>query len=111
MSMVDESNIPMRSAVELSYLPPEQQRLLQDVIEGEDYAPSHVQAVKLRKLSSEGCLNNDVIRSIMQEDRSAPAKHFKVSGEKIYRFFPAGTPAQTIEETIIKALELWYNNR
>jgi len=111
LDMVDDGKIAMRPAVELSYLPQDQQRTLLDVIASESCTPSHVQAVKLRKFSVEGRLNNDVIASIMQEGKPAQVEQFKMPREKIHRFFDPGTPAQTIEETIIKALELWHKNR
>jgi len=107
LDMVDAGRIAMRPAVELSYLPPEQQEILLTTIESEDCTPSHVQAVKMRKFSDEGRLNDDVILSIMQEEKPNQVEQFKIPKEKISRFFPEGTPAQKIEETIIKALELW----
>ena len=108
LNMVDEDRLSIRSAVELSYLPHEQQRMLFYVIEAEDRVPSHAESIKMRTHSKEGRLNNDAIVSIMQENKPVRVEHFKLLKERIQRFFPADTPAQTIEETIIKALELWY---
>jgi ParB family chromosome partitioning protein len=45
--------------------------------------------------------------SILQEEKPNQIEQFKIPKEKISKFFPAGTPAQKIEDTIIKALELW----
>jgi len=105
--MVDDGSLPMRPAVELSYLSQEQQQLLQDVIELEDRAPSHAEAAKIRELSNDGQLDEAAIISIMREEKSHKQAHFKLSTEKFRRFFPAGTSIKTIELTIIKALELW----
>jgi ParB family chromosome partitioning protein len=105
--MVDAGKIAMRPAVELSYLPTEQQQTLFDAIETEECTPSHVQALKMRKFSEEGRLSEDVILSIMQEEKPNQVEQFKMPRERISKFFPAGTPAQKIEETIVKALELW----
>jgi len=107
LDMVDAGKIAMRPAVELSYLPQEQQELLATTIESEESTPSHVQALKMRKFAEEGRLNEDVILSIMQEEKPNQAEQFKMPKDKISRFFPAGTPAPKMEETIIKALELW----
>jgi ParB family chromosome partitioning protein len=115
LDMVDNSaqkekgipQIAMRPAVELSYLPPEQQQLVLVTIESEDCTPSHEQALKMRKFAEEGRLNEDVILSIMQEEKANQVEHFKMPRDKISKFFPQGTTAQKIEETIIKALELW----
>jgi ParB family chromosome partitioning protein len=110
LDMVDEGRLPMRPAVELSYLPHEQQQMLLDVIEAEERTPSHAQAAKMRKHSDDGRLDYNTIQSIMREHTLA-AEHFKMPRESIQRFFPLETSAKTIEETIIKALELWHKSR
>jgi len=111
LDMVDEGRIAMRPAVELSYLPEPEQQLLLDVIASEDRTPSHVQATKLRKLSNEGQLDYDAIVSVIKEETPLRAEHFKLPKEKIQHFFPVDTPSQAIEETIIKALDLWHKNQ
>jgi len=111
LDMVDGGQIAMRPAVELSYLPQEQQQLLHDVIEVEERTPSHTQAVKMRILAKEGRLDSDAIMSIMQDDKPGQIEHFKLPRERLHRFFPADTPAQTIEETIVEALELWHSKQ
>lgn len=107
LNMVDEGKIAMRPAVELSYLPKEEQQTLLTAIESEDCTPSHVQAMKIRKFSEEGRLNEDVILSIMQEEKPNQVEQFKLPKEKISKFFAPGTPAEKIQDTIVKALELW----
>ena len=107
--MVDRGQMAMRPAVELSYLPQEQQHSLLDAIESEDSAPSYTQAVKMRSLSKEGQLDEDTVLSIMQEVKQTKAEHLKLPGEKIHQFFPPGTPIETIEQTIIKALKMWQS--
>jgi len=102
----EKPQIAMRPAVELSYLPKEQQQTLYEAIESEDCTPSHVQAMKMRKFSEEGRLNEDVILSIMQEEKPNQVEQFKLPKEKINRFFAPGTPAQKIESDIVKGLEL-----
>src|SRR5699024_3468051 len=69
LDMVDEGKIAMRPAVELSYLPKEQQQVLFDTMEQEDCTPSHAQAIKMRKFAEAGKLNEDVILSIMTEEK------------------------------------------
>ncbi|MDR1628936.1 MAG: ParB/RepB/Spo0J family partition protein [Oscillospiraceae bacterium] len=107
VQMVDEGKIAMRPAVELSYLPEEEQQALLVTIQSEDCTPSHVQAMKMRKFSQEGRLNEDVILSIMTEEKPNQVEQFKMPKDKINKFFAPGTPAQKIEETIVKALELY----
>ena len=119
LSLVDNSvlkepgkpQMALRPAVELSYLRKEEQLDLFDLIEEMDVTPSHAQALKLRQLS-EGKgpgqrLARDAIVSIMQEEKPNQVEQFKIPKERISKFFPAGTPAKKMEETIVKALELY----
>jgi hypothetical protein len=102
----EKPQIAMRPAVELSYLPAEEQRTLLDAIESEDCTPSHVQTMKMREFSGKGQLNQGVILSIMQEEKPNQVEQFKLPREKISKFFAPGTPAQKIENDIIRGLEL-----
>jgi len=106
LDMVDTGKIAMRPAVELSYLPTEAQELLLETIESEECTPSHVQAMKMRKFAEEGRLGEDVILSIMQEEKPNQVEQFKMPKTRLSEFFAPGTPAQKIEDTIVKALEL-----
>lgn len=107
LDMVDEGKIAFRPAVELSYLPKEQQKALFDTMESEDCTPSLAQAIKMKRFSQEGRLNEDVILSILSEEKPNQKEQFKMPRERISKYFPPGTPAQKIEDTIIKALELY----
>ena len=107
LDIVDENKIALRPAVELSYLAEEQQRFLLNTIEREDCTPSHAQAIKMRKFSEAGNLTGEVILSIMQEEKPNQKEQFKMPKERIAKYFPAGTPAQKIEDTIVKALEFY----
>jgi ParB family chromosome partitioning protein len=107
LGMVDEGKIAFRPAVEISYLPKEQQKTLFDTMESEDCTPSLAQAIKMKQFSQEGRLNEDVILSILSEEKPNQKEQFKMPRERISKYFPPGTPAQKIEDTIIKALELY----
>ena len=107
LDMVDEGKIALRPAVELSYLAEEEQRTLVDTIDCEDCTPSHAQAIKMRKFSEAGNLTDEVILSIMQEEKPNQKEQFKMPKERIAKYFPAGTPVQKMEDTIVKALELY----
>lgn len=107
----DKQRMALRPAVELSYLRKEEQLDLFDLIGEMDVTPSHAQALKLRRLS-EGKgpgqrLARDAIVSIMQEEKPNQVEQFKIPKDRIAKFFPVGTPAKKMEETIVKALELY----
>ena len=110
VELVDNGKMALRPAVELSYLPEQEQRTLLETIECEECTPSFAQAMKLRKFSQEGKLNEDVILSIMQEEKPNQKEQFRMPKERISRFFAPGTPVQKMEDTIVKALE-YYRKR
>ena len=119
LEMVDNSvlkekyklQIALRPAVELSYLTEQEQYDLHETMMTEDRTPSHAQAIKMRKFSQEGRLNMDVIFSIMQEEKPNQKDQFKIPRDRISKYFAPGTPAQKIEDTIVKALELYQKRQ
>ena len=111
LDMVDEGKIAMRPAVELSYLPENEQTTLHEMMELEDCTPSHAQTIKMRQFSESGKLTEEVILSIMQEEKPNQKEQFRMPRERISKYFPTGTPAQKIEDTIVKALDLYYKRQ
>lgn len=107
LDMVDEGKTAMRPAVELSYLTEDEQKSVVDTMECEDCTPSYAQAIKMRKFSQNGKLNEDVILSILQEAKPNQTEQVKIPRERINKFFAPGTPVQKMEDTIIKALEMY----
>ena len=107
LEMVDNGKIAFRPAVELSYLSKEQQQTLCETMECEDCTPSLAQAIKMKEFSRDGKLTDEVILSIMQEEKPNQKEQFKMPKERISKYFAPGTPAQKIEDTIIKALDLY----
>ena len=99
--------IAMRPAVELSYLSESEQQALLETMELEDCTPSHAQAIKMREFSKVGKLTPEVILSIMQEEKPNQKEQFRMPKERISKYFAPGTPAQTIEDTIVKALDMY----
>ena len=103
----DKLQMALRPAVELSYLSKDEQTTLLEIMESEDCTPSHDQAIRIRDLSEKGTLTYKAIMSIMQEEKPNQVEQFKIPRNRIDKFFPAGTPAQKIEDTIVKALEMY----
>ena len=110
LAMVDDSKIAFRPAVELSYLVEKEQRILYDAMGHADCTPSLSQAIKMKSFSREGKLSEAVIRSIMAEEKPNQKEQFRIPKERISKYFKPGTPARTMEDTIIKALD-YYRKR
>lgn len=110
LDMVDDGRIAFRPAVELSYLAEQEQRILYDAMGHADCTPSLAQAIKMKSFSREGKLSEAVILSIMEEEKPNQKEQFRIPKERISKYFKPGTPARTMEDTIIKALD-YYRKR
>ena len=110
LQMVDERQIAFRPAVEISYLTEEQQYTLLEAMEYNDATPSLAQAIKMKKYNQDGKLTSEVIQSIMEEEKPNQKEQFRIPKERISKYFKPGTPARTMEDTIIKALD-YYRKR
>ena len=94
----DKLQIALRPAVELSYLSEEEQSDLYETIESEDCTPSHAQAIKLRKLSEEGRLDENVIFSILTEEKGNQKEQFRMPRERIQKYFSPKATEKQIED-------------
>ena len=110
LKMVDEREIALRPAVELSYLSQKSQEILVDIIENVACTPSHAQAIRLRELEEEKRFKYNSALKIMSELKANQKIHYKISADKLEKYFAPGTSARKIEETILKALELYKQN-
>ncbi|WP_302403836.1 ParB/RepB/Spo0J family partition protein [Adlercreutzia equolifaciens] len=106
LDMVDEGSIGMRPAVEISYLSKPEQLSLYRAIEEQVSTPSHAQAIRMRRCAEEGALTPALIRSIMEESKPNQTAHFRMPRSKIARFFKPDASRETIEERIVRGLEL-----
>ena len=110
LTMVDEKQIAMTAAVELSYLGTKEQAQVMEVIDAEATAPSIAQAIKMHNFSKEGKLSPAVIESIMQEEKS-PKRKVTIGEDKINRYFPKSYTKEQIEETVLRLIQGWYKKR
>ena len=111
VNLVDEGRIAMRPAVELSYLSEQEQEDLLENISYQDATPSLAQAIKLRQFSKDGKLTEEVIESIMCEEKPNQREKISFRADRLRQFIPASvTPKQT-EEYVLKALEYYQRYR
>lgn len=105
LSMVDNKEMGMTPAVELSFLKQDEQVIFLDVLDSEQTIPSLSQAQRIKKLSIENNCDFETIRSIMSEEKKAEINKISFSTDKIKKYFPKSYTPQKMEETIIKLLE------
>jgi len=108
LQMVDERQIAFRPAVEISYLTEEQQYSLLEAIGYNDATPSLAQAIKLKKFSQDGKLTDEVIQSIMQEEKPNQKEKPQFKDERITKLIPKNVPKGQESDFVVKALE-FYN--
>ena len=111
LEYVDEGRIAFTPAVELSYLNDIEQQDLIQTIESEDCTPSLSQAVRMKKLSQQGLLDDDKIFEIMSEEKANQKERIKIPTERVRKYFPESYTKSQIEDAIVKLCEANYKRR
>ncbi len=111
LSMVDENKIAFNPAVEISYLEQSEQRVLLNAMELNDCTPSHAQAIRLKKLSQEGVLQDRTIYDILAEQKPNQQEQYRFKREDIRKYFPKSYTDKQVCDTVIKLLEQWQRRR
>ena len=111
LQMVDEKRIALTPAVELSYLQPEEQKMLLSEIEYGDCTPSLSQAQRLKELSNNGAFTADTLSEIMGEEKANQKERIKIPVERLRKFFPRNYTTTQMEDEIVKLCEAQYRRR
>ncbi len=104
LQMVDDKKIAFRPAVEISYLQENEQYMLLETMECEDCTPSLSQAIKMKEFSKEKRLSEDVIFSIMSEEKPNQ-KSKPLFDERITKWIPKSVPKGKESDFVVKAVE------
>lgn len=111
LEMVDENKIAFNPAVEISYLERSEQQVLLDAMEQNDCTPSHAQAIRLKKMSQDGVLNDEQIYAVMSEEKPNQQEQIKFKKEELKKYFPPTYTDAQMRKDIIKGLELLKRKR
>ncbi len=111
LQKVDEGQIALTPAVELSYLTQQEQQDLLETMECEDCTPSLSQAVQLKKLSQAGALDVDTIVTLMSQPKANQAEKISFRVNDLRKFFPKSYDTTQIQETILKLLNDYQKRR
>lgn len=111
LNLVDERRIAFTPAVELSYLPEYEQRVLYEEIQYADATPSLSQAQRLRKISEQGRLSVDSVFAVLSEEKPNQKEQVRFMTEDIRKYFPKNYSNKDMQQTIIKLLENWQRKR
>ncbi len=111
LKFVDDGQISFTPAVELSYLNDIEQRDLLQSMELNDCTPSLSQAVRMKKLSQQGLLNDERINEIMAEEKANQKERIKIPTERVRKYFPKSFSNSQIEDEIVRLCEVHYKRR
>jgi len=100
-------SMAMRPAVELSYLSPENQKIVLDFMQDTLSTPSHAQAIQLREMQKKGILNPQGIYDLLAQEKPNQKPSSKIPINRFSRYFPPNTSAEDIEKGIFKALDFY----
>ena len=106
LDYVDEKRIAFGAGVELSYLEPEGQEQLYQIIQRLCVFPNLSQAKKLKELSREGKLDENGMEIILSDEKPA-AQTVRLQRKKLNEYFPADYSAEQMEEVIYDLLKKW----
>ena len=108
LKLVDEGRIAFTPAVELSYLPSEEQNEVYGFYNNEEVTPSYSQTVRMKKLYTEGQLTSDKIAEIMAEAKANQKDFLKIPTENINKYFKSRFTEKQKQEFVIKAVEHYH---
>ena len=111
LDMVDERKLAFNSAVEVSYLKRDEQRMLLEAMDAEQTTPSLSQAQRLKKFSQEGRLTEEAMSAIMSEEKKSEMDKVTLRSDTLYKYFPKSYTPKQMEQTIIRLLDVWQKQR
>lgn len=105
LDLVDERKLAFNSAVEVSYLNPEEQGWLAETIDSKQSTPSLSQAQRLKRFSQDGKLTEDMVLAIMSEQKKPETERVVLQSRQISQYFsPSATPKE-METSILSMLD------
>jgi len=111
LEMVDNGEIALRPAVELSYIPKLKQGEIWQRMEMEQCTPSHAQAIRMRRMEEEGTLTHEAIEAIMLEEKPNQRERIVLRGDRFKDLFPPNLPISKREDYIAAAMEYYGKHR
>lgn len=111
LEMVDNGEIALRPAVELSYIPKLKQGEIWQRMEMEQCTPSHAQAIRMRRMEEEGTLTHEAIEAIMLEEKPNQRERIILRGDRFKDLFPPNLPISKREDYIAAAMEYYGKHR
>ena len=113
-SAVKDKKLAFNPAVEISYLNPADQAVVQEVMSREETAPSLSQAQKLKKMASDGTIDDKKIVEVLTVQKPM-YETITFRFNTVEEYFPEGTTGRQMQEIIMGLLrdyqERWHKER
>lgn len=111
LEMVDEGQMAMRPALEISFIPRVQQGHIWQCMDAEQCSPSHAQAIRMRQMAAEKKLTPEAIEAILLEEKPNQKERIVLRGERFSRLFPPDLPTSKREDYVAAAMEYYARHR
>jgi len=111
---LDNGEVALRAAVTISYIPREEQEIIEDILDSSHYKLDMKKADALRNSSAKKPLDHETVEQILsgtKKPRATRAPAFKLKPKIVSRFFTPEQKADEIEATIIEALDFFYAHK
>ena len=111
LEMMDENKIAFSVGVELSYLPPEIQQELYEIIDREDCTPSYSQAFRLHRTFNNCALTREGLAAVMSEEKPNQRDRIVLPRKAFDDVLPKGYSKEDAEAFIIDAIKHYNEYR
>ena len=107
LKLVDDGKMALSPAAEVSYLREHEQEMLLITMDSEQATPSRAQALRMKKLSEAGLLTDDMILTIMSEQKKPDCWNLALPMNRVAQYFPSNYTPQKMQDTIFQLLDRW----
>lgn len=111
LDMVDNKQIGLNPAVELSYLDEDEQRRLLEAMDFSQSTPSLSQAQRIKRMSQEEGITQEAMNVIMSEEKKSDVDKVTIKNDVLKKYFPKSYTPKQMEDTIVKLLDQWQKKR
>lgn len=109
LERVDDGSMGFTPAVQISYLKKEEQREMLEAMEFAQCSPSLSQAIRLKKLSGEEKLTEQMMETVLSEVKQKEIDRVVFKNEQLHRFFPTDYTSEQMRREILEILKLWMS--
>ena len=111
LDLMDEGKIAFSVGVELSYLPPEIQQDLFEIIDREDCTPSYSQAYRMHKAFNNHVLTREGLAAVMSEEKPNQKEKVSFNFDDLRKYFPDSYSVGDIQRYILNLVAKDYRRQ